>query len=81
MRTVDSFSYEGMLVSVFKMNEKYIVKIEAGPMEQTYKFSTEELENAEAVRTLFNDAFMQQIKAIFNTMYAERNAQLKRIAG
>lgn len=39
MRVVKEFIKEDVRISVFSWNNKYIVKYELGPMEQTFKLS------------------------------------------
>jgi hypothetical protein len=39
MRVLAEEVHMGVRVSIFHMNQKYIVKLEKGPFEQTYKLS------------------------------------------
>src|SRR5436853_498463 len=43
MRIIDSIAHPSITISIFQMNDKYLVKFEAGPMEQVFKFSIDEL--------------------------------------
>jgi len=50
MRIIDQIPHESMTISIFQMNDKYQVKFEAGPMEQTFKFTLEEVKNLENLK-------------------------------
>lgn len=39
MRVIAEETHLGMRISLFRMNQKFIVKLELGPMEQVYKLS------------------------------------------
>ena len=43
MRVIATIPHPDMRISIFHMNDKYIVKFEAGPMEQTFKFNQDEI--------------------------------------
>ena len=43
MRIIDTIPHPSITISIFQMNDKYQVKFEAGPMEQTFKFTTAEV--------------------------------------
>ena len=51
------------------MNDKYIVKFEAGPMEQAYKMLQSEVAGVEGVKKIVDDFFLQEVTNRFNEMY------------
>ncbi len=53
------------------MNEKFVVKFEAGPMEQTYKFLKEGLGSMESIEALFDEEFINNIRRRFEGMYLD----------
>ncbi len=55
MRIIQTIEHPKMRISLFQMNQKYILKFEYGPLEQSYKF--DELSFAG------QDDFINQIKA------------------
>jgi len=69
MRIIDSIPHESMTISIFQMNDKYQVKFEAGPMEQTFKFTTEEVKGVENLKKLINDNFIEKTRLRFNEMF------------
>jgi hypothetical protein len=60
-----------MNISIFQMNDKYIVKFEAGPMEQAFKFSTEEVKGVGELKLLVNTEFIEKVRARFNEMFLQ----------
>jgi hypothetical protein len=69
MRIIDSIPHESMSISIFQMNDKYMVKFEAGPMEQTFKFSSEEVKNVENLKKMISHEFIETTRKRFNDMF------------
>ena len=69
MRIVSTIPHPSMRISVFHMNEKYMVKFEAGPMEQTYKFEQGEVKGPEEIEKIMDEEFIKKVLAHFNTMF------------
>ena len=71
MRIIDSIPHPSISISIFHMNDKYIVKFEAGPMEQAFKFFTEDVKSVERLKTIINEAFIEKVRARFNEMFMQ----------
>lgn len=71
MRIVDTIPHESMTISIFQMNDKYQVRFEAGPMEQIFKFSVEEVKNLENLKRLINTEFIEKTRKRFNDMFMQ----------
>lgn len=69
MRIVDTIPHPVMTISIFQMNDKFQVKFEAGPMEQTFKFRVDDVGNLENLKTKITENFIAQTKARFDEMY------------
>ena len=50
MRIIDTIENPIMRISIFQMNQKYIVKFELGVLEQSYKFSELDIINLEILK-------------------------------
>ena len=74
MRIIDSIPHQSMTISIFQMNDKYQVKFEAGPMEQIFKFSVEEVRGVENLKKLMNENFIEKTRLRFNEMFLEMKA-------
>ncbi|MBA4241907.1 MAG: hypothetical protein C0448_14370 [Sphingobacteriaceae bacterium] len=76
MRIIDSIPHPSMSISIFQMNDKFIVKFEAGPMEQAFKFFTEDVKSVDGLKKLINEAFIETVRVRFNEMFMQmKNAQ------
>ncbi len=75
MRVAGTIPHPKLLITVFQMNEKFIVKFEAGGMEQVVKFTQEEMKSVEEIKEKLDDVFLKAVVDRFNQMFLE----LKRI--
>ena len=71
MRIIDSIPHPSISISIFQMNDKFIVKFEAGPMEQAFKFHTEEVKSVDNLKTIINEAFIEKVRIRFNDMFLQ----------
>ncbi len=71
MRIIDSIPHPSISISIFQMNDKYIVKFEAGPMEQAFKFYTEDVKSVDGLKKLINDTFIETVRVRFNEMFKQ----------
>lgn len=74
MRIIDSIPHESMTISIFQMNDKYQVRFEAGPMEQLFKFTVDEVKNVENLKKLINTEFIETTRKRFNDMFLQMRA-------
>lgn len=77
MRIVANIPHPSISISIFQMNEKYIVKFEAGPMEQAFKFTTEQVKGVDQLKELINEEFIETVRKRFNEMYLQLQERLK----
>jgi len=79
MRVVKELIQEEIRVSIFSWNNKYILKFELGPMEQTFKLSEMDvLEEAELDAFLAGD-FFEKVKTRFDEMGKTFRLQLENL--
>lgn len=71
MRIIDNIPHESMTISIFHMNDKYMVKFEAGPMEQIFKFSAEDVKNVDNLKSKINLEFIETTRKRFNEMFIQ----------
>ena len=76
MRIIDSIPHPSISISIFNMNDKYIVKFEAGPMEQSFKFQTEQIKSVENLKKMINDDFIEKVRLRFNDMFLQMKETL-----
>lgn len=68
MRFVHDIPHPQFRIGLYAWNGKYIVKIEAGPYEQTYKVSEMDISGSDAVHTMLDDAFLAKVTTRFQDM-------------
>jgi hypothetical protein len=71
MRIIDSIPHKSMTISIFQMNDKYMVKFEAGPMEQTFKFLLADVKSVENLKTKIDADFIEKTRLRFNDMFTQ----------
>lgn len=71
MRVIDTIPHPSISISIFQMNDKYIVKFEAGPMEQAFKFYTEDVKSVENLKKIVDESFIETVRLRFNEMFLQ----------
>ncbi len=69
MRILEEITNKYCRITIFGMNGKYILKMEKGPFEQTYKIpETEAADIAEVKEKFLTEAFLEQCSHRFDAM-------------
>jgi hypothetical protein len=68
MRVLFEIPYQAYKVTVFAWNGKFIIKIEQGMLEQTYKVSEFDLAGEEDIKKLLDPQFMEGVQRRFVEM-------------
>lgn len=71
MRIIDTIPHPSITISIFQMNEKFIVKFEAGPMEQAFKFENADVRGLENLKKLITPEFIEEVRKRFNEMFLQ----------
>lgn len=79
MRVIADIPHEACKITVFAWNSRYIIKLEKGLLEQTYKVDEFELNGIDDIKKLLNDEFMQQALERFAAMRSSLQAALEQI--
>lgn len=79
MRVVKEFVQEEIRISVFSWNNKYILKYELGPMEQTFKVSEMDVLEESALESFWSGDFFDQVKIRFTEMGNSFRAQVENL--
>jgi hypothetical protein len=70
MRIIATFNkHPKIAISVFQMNDKYIVKLEAGNMEQAFKFLVSDVKTVENIDKMMDEKFITKAIERFNDMH------------
>jgi hypothetical protein len=76
MRWIENIPNKNFTINLYHHQERYILKFEAGPMEQTYKIPQGLRPEAEAVKKLLTPEFLEEVRQQFNAMYVALKKQL-----
>jgi hypothetical protein len=68
MRIVSEIIHRDCRITILNWNNKYLIKLEAGPFEQTFKISQFDVSSEEDVKQMVNEDFIQQAMARFADM-------------
>ena len=72
MRIIAELPHPDFKISILNMNQKFIVKIEQGSMEQSYKIPEMDLtDGVNSVFELLDEEFLKKVGARFTEMRAD----------
>lgn len=79
MRIIAELPNPECKISIFEMNQRFIIKFEQGHLEQTYKVSELNLSNGvDSVFQIIDDEFIEEVLKNFNTMRSQFNNSYER---
>jgi hypothetical protein len=68
MRVVAEIPNPEMKITLFSWNGKYLIKLEKGPLEQTYKVDEMDVMGEADVRQMLDESFLSRALARFREM-------------
>lgn len=68
VRLVEEIVHADCKITIFHWNNKYLIKLETGPFEQTFKISEFDLASEADLKRILSDEFIQQAMARFADM-------------
>lgn len=78
MRIIAELPHPECKISIFSMNQKYIIKLEKGIFEQVYKISEIDVpDGVDGVFKILNDDFLKKASSRFNEMKVDFNHAFK----
>lgn len=79
MRVIAELPHEVCKITIFSMNQKFIIKLEKGVYEQSYKISEVDLtDGVNGVFKILDDEFMNTVAERFKQMRADFSAAFNR---
>lgn len=78
MRQLADIPHPEVKITLFSWNGKYLIKLEKGPFEQTYKVSELDVTSDDDVRALLDGEFLQAALARFTVMRTDLQAAFDR---
>ena len=80
MRAIGNIPHPSIRISVFILNDKYLIKLEAGPMEQVFKIPKTEIAGMEAIEKMLDEEFMKKVMERFNEMFLSFKSAQERLS-
>lgn len=71
MRVISSIPHPSITITILQMNDKFIVRFEAGPMEQIFKFNRSEFNDLNSLKEKIDENFIEEVRIRFNEMYKQ----------
>jgi predicted secreted protein len=68
MRVVGEIPHSECKITIFHWNNRYLIKLEQGPFEQTFKIQEYDLGSEEEVRQVVSEQFIQSALRRFEAM-------------
>ncbi len=80
MRVIAELPHPECKITLFNMNQKYIIKFERGPLEQSYKLSELDLTGGgvNEIFQILDEAFIATVIERFKTMRLDFSAAIER---
>ena len=78
MRVVGEIPHSACKITVFAWNNRYLIKIEQGLLEQTYKLNEYDVTSEAELKTLVDETFIQETLSRFDDMRASLQQALQR---
>lgn len=79
MRVVKELSKNGIKISLFSWNNKYLLKFEQGMVEQTFKVNEMDLSGEADLEVFWSDSFLSDLQKRFDEMHQVLRNQLENL--
>jgi hypothetical protein len=79
MRIIGEIPHQDCKITLYHWNNRYIVKLEQGPLEQTFKFMEFDLTSEEDIKSIVSEDFIQAALRRFELMGQSMNDALTKI--
>ncbi|MBN8578787.1 MAG: hypothetical protein KF775_10515 [Cyclobacteriaceae bacterium] len=70
MRVVNEYIKDGLKITVFHWNNRYLLKLERGHLEQTYKIAEWDITSESDLEAILSTAFLKEAADRFDAMAA-----------
>jgi hypothetical protein len=68
MRVVKEIPHSELKITVFQWNNRYLIKFEAGLLEQTYKVQEYDIASEDQLLEIISPEFLKNVTAVFHSM-------------
>lgn len=81
MRWVHRIPHRDLAINIYETENRYSIKIEAGPMEQTYKVKKDVLPNLQSVIGFVDEEFIAEAMKNFGHMFESLKKSVEKASG
>ena len=78
MRVVKEIPYQHFKITIFHWNNRYLIKLESGSLEQTFKISELDVFSEAEVLALLDETFLEQALHRFDDMAGSLSLAISR---
>ena len=68
MRVIGEIPHTDCKITIFHWNNRYLIKLEQGPLEQTYKIQEFDLSSEDEIKQIISEEFIQSCLRRFEAM-------------
>jgi hypothetical protein len=79
MRVVGEIPHPELKITIFHWNNRYLIKLEAGLFEQTFKIPEYDVASEDELKKIVSDNFVKAAIARFNDMAASLQSSMKNV--
>ena len=79
MRVIGEISHPACKITLFHWNNRYLIKLEHGPLEQTFKIQEFDLASEEDIKLVITEEFIQAALQRFDLMGQSLHAAMDKI--
>lgn len=79
MRVVGEIPHPDCKITIFHWNNRYLLKLEAGLLEQTFKVSEYDIASEEDLKKILNEEFINKALERFQEMYISLRVSMETI--
>ena len=79
MRVIGEIPHADCKITIFHWNNRYLIKLEQGPFEQTFKIQEFDLTGEDDIKSIVNEGFIQAALQRFESMGQALNEAMTRI--
>ena len=77
MRVIGEIPHPDCKITIFHWNNRYLIKLEAGLLEQTFKVSEYDIASEDDLKKILSEEFIQKALERFQDMYASLRSSLE----
>ena len=79
MRVIGEISHSHCKITIFSWNNRYLVKLEQGHLEQTYKIEQYDIASESDLSKIIDENFIQEALKLFESMAKSLHIALEKV--